>query len=162
MLLMRFVPDLIPNGPSYTWVAAAFGPFLVGLLVMLWWVTLSRARWYERILGVVGIVGVLVLEGMLGHSSMQMLVPIMTIPMAIAGFTIGCILFGKRLSLDRTWIALGIAGAAALFSALLRTDGVRGDFSFELDWRWDPTAEQLAMRDIRQATKLEIADKADA
>ncbi len=162
MLLMRFVPDLIPNGPSYTWVAAAFGPFLVGLLVMLWWVTLSRARWYERILGVVGIVGVLVLEGMLGHSSMQMLVPIMTIPMAIAGFAIGCILFGKRLSLDRTWIALGIAGAAALFSALLRTDGVRGDFSFELDWRWDPTAEQLAMRDIRQATKLEIADKADA
>ncbi|MFN9718934.1 MAG: PQQ-binding-like beta-propeller repeat protein [Planctomycetota bacterium] len=159
MWLMRFVPDLIPNGPSYTWAVAAFGPLLIGLIVMLWWVAFSRARWFERILGVLGVVGFLVLEGILCHDSMQMLIPVMTIPSAIAGFAIGCMIFGRRLSLDRTWIAIGISAVVALFSALLRTDGVRGDFSFELDWRWTPTAEQLAMRDIRQATKRDaIAD----
>ena len=161
MLLMRFVPDLIPDGPSNTWAAAAFGPFLIGLVVMFWWVTFSRAGWYERILGVVGVVGVLALEGVLCHHSMQLLIPVMTIPMAMAGFAIGCILFGKRLSVSRTWLAIAFAGVAALFSALLRTDGVRGDFSFELDWRWTPTAEELAMRDIRQATKLGITENGD-
>jgi outer membrane protein assembly factor BamB len=161
MWLMRFVPDLIPNGPSYTWAIAAFGPFLIGLVVMFWWVTFSRARWFERILGVVGVVGALALEGLLCHDSMHMLIPVMTIPTAIAGFAIGCVVFGSRLSLDRTLIAIGIAAVVALFSALLRTDGVRGDFSFELDWRWTPTAEQLAMRDIRQATKIETSNDAN-
>jgi len=162
MWLMRFVPELMPHGPSYTWVIAAFGPLLIALVVMLWWVAFSRARWFERILGVFGVVGFLVLEGILCHESMHMLIPVMTIPTTIAVFAIACILFGRRLSLDRTWLAIGMAGAAALCSALLRTDGVRGDFSFELDWRWMPTGEQLAMRDIRQATRLETPNDADS
>jgi outer membrane protein assembly factor BamB len=161
MLLMRFVPDLIPDGPSATWMAAAFGPLLIGLLLMLWWLTLSRARWYERILGVVGVIGVVILEGALCDPSMQLLIPIMTIPMAIAGFAIGCIVFGRNRSIARTLLAIGLAAIAALFSALLRTDGVRGDFSFELDWRWNPTAEQLAMRDIRQAANIKIVNEPD-
>jgi outer membrane protein assembly factor BamB len=162
MWLMRFVPDLIPNGPSYTWAIAAFGPFLIGLVVMLWWVVFSRAQWFERILGVVGVVCFLALEGILCHNSMHMLIPVMTIPTTIAAFAIGCILFGSRLSLDRTWIAIGMAAVVALYSALLRTDGVRGDFSFELDWRWNPTGEQLAMRDIRLATRLETTNDAES
>ncbi|MEI6527737.1 MAG: alcohol dehydrogenase, partial [Planctomycetota bacterium] len=54
MVFMRFVPGLVPDGPSMIWMASAFGPFLVGLLVMLWWLLASRARWFERILGVLG------------------------------------------------------------------------------------------------------------
>jgi outer membrane protein assembly factor BamB len=154
MLLMRFVPDLIPNGPSYTWMASAFGPFLIGLLVILWWLLLSRARWYERILGVVGLGAAVVIEQIVCDPSMKgPLTIVMTIPMAIAAFGIGCVLFGRRLSFQRTGIAIALAFAAAMFSALLRTDGVWGDFSFALDWRWSPSSEERAMRDIRQASK---------
>jgi hypothetical protein len=45
MGLMRFVPDLVPHGPSMIWMASAFGAFLIGLLVVLWWLLASRAEW---------------------------------------------------------------------------------------------------------------------
>jgi outer membrane protein assembly factor BamB len=155
MAFMRFVPDLVPNGPSMIWMASAFGPFLIGLLVMLWWLLASRARWFERILGVLGLVGAVWLVHTLCHPSIKgPLLIVMTIPMAIAGLALGGILFGRKLSIQRTFLAIGLAALGAGFSALVRTDGVWGDFSFGFDWRWKPTAEQLAIREIRQAEKL--------
>lgn len=71
MAFMRFVPDLVPNGPSMIWMASAFGPFLVGLLVMIWWLAASRARWFERVLGVLGLVGAVGIEQALCHPSMR-------------------------------------------------------------------------------------------
>jgi hypothetical protein len=161
MAFMRFVPDLVPNGPSMIWMASAFGPFLIGLLVMLWWLLASRGRWFERILGVVGLVGAVGLEQTFCHHSMRgPLLIVMTIPMAIAGLAIGGILFGRKLSIQRTLLAIGLAALGAGFSALVRTDGVWGDFSFGFDWRWKPTSEQLAMSEIRQAEK--VATQEDA
>lgn len=163
MPLVRFVPGMVQDAPSRIWMASAFGPFLIGLLVMLWWLLLSRGRWFERLLGVVGIAGAVAVEQAVCDGSMRGPMPIvMTIPMTIAGFAIGCIGFGKRLSIGRTWIAIGIATVAAMFSTLLRTDGARGDFSFGFDWRWNPTAEERAMRDIRQAAKNPLPDEEKA
>jgi len=162
MLLMRFVPGFIPNGPSYTWMASAFGPFLIGLVLMLWWLLLSRARWFERILGLVGLGAAVTIEQVICDPSMRgPLTMVMTIPMAIAAFGIGCVVFGKWLSFERTLVAIGMAFAAAMVSAAVRTDGVWGDFSFGLNWRWSPTSEERAMRDIRQATKTPSLDDAD-
>jgi hypothetical protein len=31
MVLARFVPDLIPDGPAGTWMFSAFGPFLISV-----------------------------------------------------------------------------------------------------------------------------------
>lgn len=155
MAFMRFVPDLVPNGPSMIWMASAFGPLLVGLLIMIWWLFLSRARWTERIVGILGLGAAVAIEQLVCHESMRgPLLMVMTIPMAIAGFTIGAILFRNTLSMDRTRIAIGFALAAALVSALLRTDGVWGNFAFGLDWRWTTSSEELAMREIRQAEKM--------
>jgi len=152
---MRFVPDLVPNGPSAIWMASAFGPLLISLLIMLWWLSISRARWFERLIGTIGLIGILMLEQAICHPSMQgTLLVVMTIPMAIAGFALGLILMRNSLSLDRTRVALGLALAAALVSALLRTDGVWGNFAFSLAPRWKPTAEDLALKDIRQAEKM--------
>jgi outer membrane protein assembly factor BamB len=67
---------------------------------------------------------------------------VMTIPMAIAGFAIGLILLGSRLSISRTTIALVLALIGAGVSALTKTDGVWGNFAFGLDWRWNKTAEE--------------------
>lgn len=152
MGFMRFVPGLIPNGPSMIWMASAFGPFLIGLLVVVWWLAASRARWFERLLGLAGIVGAVGIEQAVCHPSMRGPLPIvLTIPMAIGAFGIGTMLFGRMLSLRRTVLALGLAVLATAYSALVRTDGVWGDFSFGFDWRWKPTAEQLASDEIRRA-----------
>ena len=154
MVFMRFVPGLVPDGPSMIWMASAFGPFLVGLLVMLWWLLASRARWFERILGVLGVVGAVGIEQAVCHESMRGPLPIvMTIPMAIAALALGAILFGNKLSIHRTWLAIGLAALGAGYSALIKTDGVWGDFSFGFDWRWNQSAEQKALSEIRQAEK---------
>ena len=87
MGFMRFVPGLIPNGPSMIWMASSFGPFLIGLLVVLWWLLASRARWFERLLGVAGLVATIGIELLVCHPSMRGPLPIvLTIPMAIAAF----------------------------------------------------------------------------
>ncbi len=142
MLLMRFIPDLIQNGPSMIWMASAFGPFLVAALIMVWWLLFSRARWYERLLGIAGIVLILAVEQWIAHYSMRgPLLIVMTIPMTIAAFAIGLILLGQRLSFQRTALALILASVGSGVSALVKTDGVWGNFSFGLDWRWTPTSE---------------------
>lgn len=107
MVLARFVPDLIPDGPAGTWMFSAFGPFLISVAVMGWWIICSRARWFERLLGLVGIIAVISSVIAVSDPSMRgPLLIVMTIPMAIAGFAIGLILLGSRLSISRTSIAL--------------------------------------------------------
>ncbi len=163
MVFMRFVPGLVPDGPSMIWMASAFGPFLVGLLVMLWWLLASRARWFERILGVLGVVGAVGIEQAVCHESMRGPLPIvMTIPMAIAAFALGAILFGNKLSIHRTWLAIGLAALGAGYSALIMTDGVWGDFSFGFNWRWNQSAEQKALSEIRQAEKRTSSQPIDS
>jgi len=155
MVLMRFIPDLIPNPPSMIWMASAFGPFLVGIVVILWWLFASRAHWFERVLGLVGIIAIIVVEQVLAHFSMRgPLLVIMTIPMTIAAFAMGLIVFGNRLSVQRTWIALFLAVLGASVSTLVKSDGVWGDFAFEMDWRWSKTTEEK-MLEKREKAALE-------
>ena len=163
MAFMRFVPDLVPNAPAMIWMTSSFGPFLIGLLVVLWWLLASRARWFERVLGVLGLVAAVGIEQMICHPSMRGPLPVvLTIPLAIAAFAIGAVIFGRVLSIRRTWVALGLAALATAHSALVRTDGVWGNFAFGFDWRWKPTAEQLANEAIRRAGDATVAGPADA
>ena len=157
MVLARFLPDLVPNGPGMMWAVAAFGPVLVGLLVMLWWLFASRARWTERVVGLVALVGLFVVVGLVLDRSMQgPLIIVMMIPMGIAGFAIGLILFSKWLSFHRTIFALGLALLGISVSALLKNDGVWGNFAFGLDWRWNATPEEqfLASRSSQAAAPV--------
>jgi outer membrane protein assembly factor BamB len=161
MVAVRFIPDLVPNPPSMIWMVSAFGPFLVGFVIVLWWLLASRALWYERLLGVAGIVLIIFIEQILAHLSMRgPLLIVMTIPMTIAAFTLGLILFGRRLTLQRTWIALVLAALGASVSTLVKSDGAWGDFSFGLDWRWQQTSEDILMAKRKGATESEAIDLA--
>ncbi len=143
MVVARFVPDMVQNGPAMMWAVAAFGPFLVGLLIMLWWLFASRARWTERLLGLVALIGLFVVVGLVMDPSMQgPPIIVMTIPLGIAGFAIGLILFSKLLSFKRTIFALVLALFGMSVTALLKNDGVWGNFAFGLDWRWRATPEE--------------------
>src|SRR4051794_19917232 len=59
MIIARLIPGLIQNAPANIWVVSAFGPLLVSLAILLWFCLVSRARWWERLLGLISIVIIL-------------------------------------------------------------------------------------------------------
>lgn len=144
MLGARYVPELWTDGPSWTWAVGAFLPFLLSGLLILWWLMVSRARYYERIGGILAIIAILIVQQVLSHFSMRGPVFIvMTIPMTLGAFAFALVLSSRMLSPARTVFALLVAAVAASVSLFSRNDGVWGDFSFELMPRWSKSAEEL-------------------
>ena len=135
MVIARLLPVLIENGPANLWMAAAMGPAACGILVVLWWLLLSRASWLERLVGIVGII--VAAAGTLAVVHPSMLMPgvmVLTIPMGTAAFALAAILFGRMLSFRRTVIAILFAGCGFGFSILMKSDGLWGDFAMDLKW----------------------------
>ena len=66
----------------------------------------------------------------------------LTIPMGVAAFAIGSVLFRSSLSTRRTYVAVGFAAVGFLFSTLLRNDGMWGNFDLAMDWRWNQSVEE--------------------
>lgn len=153
MVTSRFVPGMIEDGPSGTWMIAAFGPLLGSLGIVLWWLLLSRATLGERLIGAIGIVGVIAGVCSLLHESMLGApIIVMTIPLGIGGFAVGSILFGSLLSWKRTWAALLMTFVFAGFTALLQNYGVWGNFGFDTAWRWSRSPEEVFLAEKASAS----------
>ncbi len=110
MLLSRYSVDLIPDGPTYMWMIVAFG--LCGcLLIILWWLTFSRARWTERAIGLLLLIAGVFLTVLFIHPSMQgPAVIVLTIPTGLVVFSLAAITTRNILSFKRTVIAVSCAG----------------------------------------------------
>ncbi len=165
MMIARFVPGLIQNAPANIWMVSAFGPVLVSLAILLWFGLASRARWWERLLGVVSIV--LILVAVVGLSDRSLIGPLMmvlTIPTTVGGFALGALVFGRTLNKNRLWYSLAVAALLASISLFLKTDGVWGNFNFGLQWRWDESAEDrfLAQRGQSEPAQKETIDESGA
>lgn len=57
MILARFGPAWFEDGLSTCWMITVFGPLVCCLLMLIWWLTASRATWKERLLGFLGLAG---------------------------------------------------------------------------------------------------------
>lgn len=146
MLVTRLSPQLMTEPNDWVWMVAAFGPVLGSLGILLWWISLSRARWHERLVGFFATVGLGVVIGVLVDPSMRgpgMMV--MMIPMGMAGFAIGAILMARQLTFRRTLIALVLMTLGFSFSLLVRNEGMWGNYAMGLKWRWTPTSEDKVM-----------------
>ncbi len=152
MVLARYTPSLIDDGPAMMWAVSAFGPMLLSILLLLWWLIASRARGYERVLGVVGL-SLAFAASLAGlHPTMRgPAVPVYMIPVGMALFGIGAIVCCRMLSTTRTYCALILAAIGFASATLLRCDGAWGNFAMGLDWRWRATSdEMLAQRQDTQ------------
>ena len=159
MVLLRLLPSLLEDGPPQLWMSAAFGPMLCGVLVVLWWLIGSRATWAERLVGFAGVIAALFATLLLVHESMRgPATPVLTIPMGTAAFATGAVLCSRVLAFKRTVVALLMAVCGFGFSTMLRNDGMWGDFSLGLDWRWHPSAEEQLLAD--RATRAPAATDA--
>ncbi|HEX8030720.1 MAG TPA: PQQ-binding-like beta-propeller repeat protein, partial [Vicinamibacterales bacterium] len=140
--------------PSFTPGIDRALPMLIGvgsaLLIMLWWLFLSRARWSERLgVAVLTAVGVAVTrlavdpsisggaQGFLGY-----IVGIQFFALAIAAWASVTARMDDRTRRLALIPMLVLIGAGSMLA--IRTEGIKNS-GFVYHWRWTPTPEELLL-----------------
>ena len=152
MLIISYViPKLIPNAE----ILGIFGGLILGLGIIIWWGFFSRAARMERWGAIVLMIVTLIIVSRFNHVSLAtggqgMMYFIYVIPLLTFLFVFWAVVT-RNLS-DRTRrisMVLTIILASGWW-LLIRTDGITGDFSPDLKWRWSKTAEEelLVNREI--------------
>ena len=127
MCVTRFGPTFLEGGLSSYWMIAVFGPLLCCLLMLIWWLTASRATWRERLFGSLGLIGSLAVTLMLVDPTMRGPgTTYLMLPMGMAAFAISALWLKNRRPLKRTGLAVLFAFASFGFSLLLRNVGLGG------------------------------------
>jgi outer membrane protein assembly factor BamB len=150
---VSWLPRFFEEAAPPIMMAGMMGPLLFVLLILVWWVFLSRATVAEKVLGLLGLALIITVTSLLADKSIQGFgMVIYALPCGITAFAAGLVLLGRMTSRKRTWIALLAALFAFGFWDLVRTDEIWGDFQTARSWRWEPTAEErfLASLDERQ------------
>src|SRR6187402_649209 len=142
ILLIRFIAPLLPDGT----LLSVLGPLAGGVLIFLWWLLLSRARWTERL----GVMAVLIAAGIAAyfvvHPSIRggFMGRMFPFFFGIPGLAFALVVWAvaaRRLESRARYALLTavVLVVCGLFVAL-RTDGILGGVP-QLAWRWTPTAE---------------------
>lgn len=146
MLAGRFGPEISDEGMAKYWMASVFGPLLCSLLLLIWWLAVSRATWRERVLGLLGLAGGAAITITFAHSTMRGApVAYLTLPMGFLLFALTAALLKKSPPAVRTSTAALLAFAAFSVSMLLRNDGMTGDYKFAWRSRWKASAEETML-----------------
>lgn len=126
---------------------AMFGGLACALVVLVWWLFLSRAPWVERVGAVALIAIALIATKRVVHESiagggMGMLLYIYAIPVVSLALVVWAVA-SRRLSGGprRASLVVAILLACGVFT-LLRTGGISGEGDSDLHWRWTQTPEQ--------------------
>jgi outer membrane protein assembly factor BamB len=124
-----------------------FAALGMALVMLIWWLTFSRARWYERIGAIVLIVAADFTQRYFVHPSiaggamgyLSYIVQLPTLCIALVGWA----WVSRRLSPGPGFVA---AFAAAVLGCvpwmLVRTGGIISSGRSDLHWRWSPTFEE--------------------
>ncbi|HEX6623047.1 MAG TPA: PQQ-binding-like beta-propeller repeat protein, partial [Pyrinomonadaceae bacterium] len=142
-LFWLVVPVVIPGAA----IVGFFGGLACGLLVLVWWLFFSRARWFERVGAVVLMVVAVIATKRIVHPSiaggaMGFLLYVYAIP-ALSLALVAAMSVGRRLSDGprRALVAVSVLLACGVFT-LLRTGGITGDGDSDFHWRWSQTPEE--------------------
>ena len=137
------VPMIVPDQA----VLMMLGPVVGAALIVLWWLLLSRARWYERIGGIVLIAAATFLQRYVVHPSiaggaMGMLSYVLAIPTLCIALT-GWAWVSRHLApAPRAAAAAAAVALGCLPWIVLRTGGIYGEGKSDFHWRWTPTPEE--------------------
>jgi len=143
-------------------VIAVAGGLLFGLAIVAWWLFLSRAPRFDRVLALVLMTVAAVALQPLTHVSirngqMGMMFYIYAIPSTLTLALVVWAMASRGLSqkLQRVTMVAAILAGCGVWT-LARTDGLLGGAA-QLAWRWTPTAEELL---LAQADGLPVAASA--
>ena len=145
VLVMRFiVPIVVPDALLYG-IFAALGGLAV---IVLWWLFFSRAAWTERVAALVLMVLAALLTKQVVHESIEngamgMMVFVLAVPSTLSLAFVGWAVATRNMPTRRRRVTMVAAiFAGCLVWALARTEGVTGEGTPQLKWRWSPTPEQ--------------------
>jgi outer membrane protein assembly factor BamB len=152
--IVMTVPARIAPGTMFHFMTSFLGPLIGALLIVLWWLFASRARWRDR-----GIVLAIIVAGggvsaLLSDRSIPLLLVLYGIPVVTT-------LWVAWLAVTQwmNWPArrtglLVVMLLSWAYLPLIRVDGTDGNINAQTSWRWSPSAEQafLASRSNVSAT----------
>ena len=142
LLLLRFgVKAVVPGFTGFA--RGMMWSFYAAGAVLVWWLLLSRARWFERLGGLALIAAGLGAAWQLRHSSMG---PLWLFGSAIPGVALALVAGAVAARRLPGGPRRGVMAAAILLASLgwtlVRTEGVSGDHVATYGWRFAPSAEE--------------------
>jgi len=148
MLLVMFGAPVV--APDAEFPIGMLGGVVGALLIVLWWVLFSRARWFERVGAIVLMIAAVLATRAVAHESMAgagqgNLILILPTPYLALGLVAWAV--ATRHLQDgfrRASLVVPILLVCGTFVAI-RTSGVKGGAGSEFHWRWTPTPEQLLL-----------------
>jgi outer membrane protein assembly factor BamB len=148
--ISRLTPWVFPDAGSRVFMVLAFGPMAAALAIALWWLFASRAAWSERILGLVGVTAAAVVGLWLADASMRNFIVVLmfVLPVGLTAFTGALIVLHAMRSGWRTSLAVLAAAISFGVWTAFQYEGMRGDFSSEMTWRWTATSEDRYLADL--------------
>lgn len=159
MLVARYFSSWFPELPL-VWMVGAFVPGLLSILILVWWLTFSRARWTERLVGFVGVIAAIITAAIFVHPTMfGPPIIVLTVPTTAAAFAIVLSLISGVLSFRRTLLAVVASLLVAGISTLLKNGDATGDFAFGFSWRWRPGAENVFLANRITEKPAELVDQ---
>jgi hypothetical protein len=161
LVILWVLPPLIaPNVQIFELPLALLSMFAavgLGVLIILWWMFLSRAPWLERLAAIVLMAAAvfaarLVVDESIRGAGQRMLMFVLAVPVLSVALVMWAAAT-RHLSntARRAWMVVAIALGCVPF-AIVRTAGVRGA-GFELHWRWTPTPEERLLAQAQDAPK---------
>ena len=142
MALLRKLPVLFESPDPIVLTIAYVVPTGLAVLLMIWWIGASRARWKEKMIGTLAIAIIGLVSVVFSHYTMRSMgLMIFIVPYGILAFAMPLVLFANRPSL-RLPIALLSAAVVFGYCDLLKLGGFSFQFGADLSWRWEPTPEE--------------------
>ena len=136
------LPLLAPEAAPIATASALLGP----LAVMVWWAFFSGAAPIERwgaplLMLAVSLATVPLLDISISSSMMGLMFPVYTAPLLSLVFVAWAVATRGMADGPRRITLVAALVLASGFWTTLRTDGMTGDASHDLTWRWTETAE---------------------
>jgi len=144
LVLARFVaPAVVPDLAMY----AVLGALAASLIILLWWLFFSRARWMERVGAILLMAAALFAASRVAHESiatgmMGLMLPIFTIPLLALALVAWAMLTRRCSDGLRRLSLVAVVVLVCGFMTLLRTGGVDGEGDSDLHWRWAKSPEE--------------------
>jgi outer membrane protein assembly factor BamB len=127
-----------------------FAPALGAILILLWWLVFSRARWYERIGAVAVIAAAAIVQKYVVHPSiaggaMGMMSYILAVPTLCLALVVGAWASRDLAPARRCGAMAAVVVLGCLPWMVLRTGGISGTGKSDFHWRWTPTPEETLL-----------------
>lgn len=145
------IPPLVIPGEIMQFWFVFLGPLVTTVLFLGWWLFFSRAPWSERFFDLA--VAIILGTGawFLFHPSFGFMgLTMFAIPI-VTTVWVGWLLLARSLSSSSRRAGLVFVMLLAwIYPTLLRLDGVRGGFTADINYRWQPTGEDLFLTEMAQ------------